>query len=80
MRRKSTLDREREREIAALLNERDRGDLTPDEQAGVEADLERAILTLWQTSILRRNRLGPDEVVNALANYDYTFLEELPRL
>ncbi|ORE94632.1 phosphoenolpyruvate carboxylase [Stappia sp. 22II-S9-Z10] len=79
VRRKSALDRERE--IAAILTARDRGNLTPQEEAATEGTLERAILTLWQTSILRRNRLGvPDEVVNALAYYDYTFLEELPRL
>ncbi|RAI04561.1 phosphoenolpyruvate carboxylase [Acuticoccus sediminis] len=79
VRRKSALDRERE--IAALLTQRDRGNLTPQEEADIEAAMERAILTLWQTSILRRNRLGvPDEVANALAYYDYTFLEELPKL
>ncbi len=79
VRRKSALDRERE--IAALLTERDGGRLTPQQDAATQAALERAILTLWQTSILRRNRLGvPDEVVNALAYYDYTFLEELPNL
>ncbi|UOM33272.1 phosphoenolpyruvate carboxylase [Acuticoccus sp. I52.16.1] len=79
VRRKSALDRERE--IAALLTRRDGGRLTPQEDASTEAALERAILTLWQTSILRRNRLGvPDEVANALAYYDYTFLEELPNL
>ncbi|MBJ3778314.1 phosphoenolpyruvate carboxylase [Acuticoccus mangrovi] len=79
VRRKSTLDRERE--IAAVLFERDRGGLTPDEVADGEETLKRLILTLWQTSILRRSRLGVgDEVTNALAYYDYVFLDELPRL
>ncbi|MEM6762697.1 MAG: phosphoenolpyruvate carboxylase, partial [Pseudomonadota bacterium] len=79
VRRKSTLDREQE--IAALLAERDRGGLSPAEDAATTEALERAILTLWQTSILRRSRLGvPDEVRNALAYYDYTFLKELPLL
>ncbi|MCF3933074.1 phosphoenolpyruvate carboxylase [Acuticoccus sp. M5D2P5] len=79
VRRKSTLDRERD--IARLLAERDRGGLTPAEENDGEEQLERAILTLWQTSILRRNRLGVgDEVLNALAYYDYTFLAEVPRL
>lgn len=79
VRRKSTL--EREREIAALLAARDRGHLSPDELVENEAALERAVLTLWQTSILRRNRLGvEDEVTNGIAYYDYTFLSELPRL
>ncbi|MEM8664267.1 MAG: phosphoenolpyruvate carboxylase, partial [Pseudomonadota bacterium] len=79
VRRRSTLDRERD--IAALLKERDRGGLDPDEEATLTEALERAILTLWQTSILRRMRLGvADEITNALAYYDYTFLAELPKL
>ena len=46
-----------------------------------EEALRRAILTLWQTSILRRNRLKViDEVMNGLSYYDYTFFEEIPRL
>ncbi|MEM7696184.1 MAG: phosphoenolpyruvate carboxylase [Pseudomonadota bacterium] len=79
VRRKSTLDRERE--ITALLAERSRGGLTPAEDAATIKGLERAILTLWQTSILRRNRLKvPEEVGNALSYYDYTFLSEIPEL
>jgi len=79
IRRRSTLDRERE--IARILMERDRPDLTAEEKATAQAALSRAILTLWQTSILRRSRLGvEDEVVNALAYFDFTFLEELPLL
>lgn len=79
VRRKSTLDRERE--IAALLADHDRGNLAPDEEEAIHEALQRAILTLWQTSILRRNRIGvTDEVSNAIAYYDYTFLEELPKL
>ena len=78
VRRKSTLDRERD--IAALLETRDRGGMTPEETAASDEALETAVLTLWQTSILRRSRLGvTDEVMNALAYYDYTFLEELPK-
>jgi phosphoenolpyruvate carboxylase len=41
----------------------------------------RAVLTLWQTSLLRRTRLRViDEVANGLAYYGYTFLRELPSL
>ena len=51
-----------------------------DELAANEAALRRAILTLWQTNLLRRTRLQvTDEVNNGLAYYDYTFLKELPR-
>jgi phosphoenolpyruvate carboxylase len=43
--------------------------------------LRQAVLTLWQTSMLRRNRLTVlDEVANGLSYYDYTFLREVPRL
>jgi len=78
VRRRSTLDRERE--IAALLSERDRKDLIPEEVAANEEALRRAILALWQTALLRRTRLAViDEVANGLVYYDYTFLRELPR-
>lgn len=79
VRRKSTIDREME--IALLLAHRDRQHLTPEEKASTEEALRRAILTLWQTSILRRTRLKViDEVVNGLSYYDYTFFKELPRV
>lgn len=79
VRRKSTIDRENS--IAALLTRCDSGLLTPEESDEAEAALRREILTLWQTSLLRRNRLSVlDEVTNGLSYYDYTFLRELPRL
>jgi phosphoenolpyruvate carboxylase len=79
VRRKSTLDREME--IAALLDERERLALTPEERAASEERMRRAVLTLWQTSLLRRTKLGVlDEVANGLSYYDYAFLRELPRL
>ncbi len=78
VRRRSSIDREME--VARLLDERDRGALTPEELAANDKALRRAILTLWQTSILRGTRLRViDEVVNGLAYYDHTFLRELPR-
>jgi phosphoenolpyruvate carboxylase len=78
VRRKSMIDREME--VADLLAERDRYELTAEETAVNEAALRRAILTLWQTNLLRRTRLQvTDEVNNGLAYYDYTFLKELPR-
>jgi phosphoenolpyruvate carboxylase len=79
VRRKSTIDREME--ISQILAQRDRQDLTPEEETACEESLRRAILTLWQTSILRRNRLKViDEVNNGLSYYDYTFFKELPRV
>jgi len=77
--RKSILDWLRE--IAALLDERDRLQLTPEEQVFNEAELRRAILSLWQTRILRELRLGVrDEIDNGLSYYHTTFLQQLPRL
>jgi phosphoenolpyruvate carboxylase len=78
VRRKSTIDREME--VARLLAERDRLRLTPEEAAVNEQALHCAVLTLWQTSMLRGSRLKVvDEVANGLSYYDYTFLRELPR-
>src|SRR6516225_7615746 len=78
VRRKSTIDREME--VAHLLAERDRLGLTPEETAANEEALRRAVLTLWQTSMLRGSRLKvADEIANGLSYYDYTFLRELPR-
>jgi phosphoenolpyruvate carboxylase len=77
--RKSVLDCQRE--IASLLEARDRMQLTPDELATNEEGLRRTILSLWQTRILRELRLTvQDEIENGLAYYRYTFLEQLPRL
>lgn len=77
--RKSILDLQKQ--IAKLLMERDRLRLTPDESADNEHALRRAVLTLWQTRILRELRLTvEDEIENGLSYYQYTFLSEIPRL
>ena len=77
--RKSILDAERE--IARLLQWRDRGALTPDEAREFETGLARQVLSLWQTAMLRLSRLQvKDEIDNGLAYYRYTFLAEVPRL
>ncbi len=78
VRRKSSIDREMD--VARLLDERDRVQFTPDELTANRRALRRAVLTLWQTSILRQTRLQViDEITNGLSYYDYTFLRELPR-
>src|SRR5712691_2260290 len=78
VRRKSTIDSEME--IAELLAHRDRTALTSEETALSEEALRRAVLTLWQTNLLRSTKLSVlDEVTNGIAYYDYTFLRELPR-
>jgi phosphoenolpyruvate carboxylase len=77
--RKSVLDTERK--IAGLLEHRDRTLLTPDEREANDEAVRRNVLALWQTRMLRRQRLAViDEVTNGLAFYDHTFLQELPRL
>jgi phosphoenolpyruvate carboxylase len=79
VRRKSTIDREMA--IAALLDRRERVQLTPEEAAASDEQLRREVLTLWQTNLLRRTKLTVlDEVANGLSFYDYTFLREVPRL
>ncbi|TCO80551.1 phosphoenolpyruvate carboxylase type 1 [Plasticicumulans lactativorans] len=67
--------------IAQLLDQRDRMALTPEEAAANEEALRRAVLTLWQTRMLRITKLSVlDEVNNGLSYFDYTFLRELPHL
>jgi phosphoenolpyruvate carboxylase len=68
VRRKSTIDREME--VADLLAERDQLSLTAAELGANETALRRAVLTLWQTNLLRRTRLRViDEVANGLSYY-----------
>ena len=77
--RKSILDIQKT--LAALLNKRDRQNLTPAELFGNDELLRRSILTLWQTRILRELKLSvQDEIDNGISYYDSTFLTELPRL
>src|SRR5262245_3908257 len=67
--------------IAALLDQRDRVQLTHEEEKEVEERLRCAVMTLWQTNLLRGTKLTVlDEVANGLSYYDYTFLHEVPRL
>ncbi len=67
--------------IAALLEARERLTLTPEEQADNEDALANAILTLWQSRMLRPVRLQViDEVKNGIRYFEETFFQELPRL
>ncbi len=67
-------------DLARLLAERERGPMTEEEEQANLEDLQRAVLTLWQTAILRGNKLSvTDEVANGLTFYDYTFLRQMPR-
>ncbi|MGE0563165.1 MAG: phosphoenolpyruvate carboxylase [Pseudolabrys sp.] len=67
--------------VAELIAQRERVDLAPEEVVEIEERLGRAVLTLWQTNLLRRTRLDVlDEVTNGLSYFDHTFFRELPRL
>ncbi len=69
------------REIARLLDQRDRQQMTPDEEADNDLGLANAILTLWQSRMLRPVRLKVlDEVKNGITYFKETFFTELPRL
>jgi phosphoenolpyruvate carboxylase len=78
VRRKSSLNRELD--LAHLLAAREHGRMTPDEEAACDEAMRRAVVTLWQTSLLRwTKRTVIDEVQNGASFYDQTFLRELPR-
>ncbi len=67
--------------LERLLQARERERLTPQELAENEEASRRAVLALWQTRMLRLEKLGVlDEVANGLSFFEQTFLRELPRL
>ena len=71
----------REMALAELLDQRERGTPTPEELEEIDAKLNRIVLVLWQTNLLRQTKLDVmDEVTNGLSYYDYTFFHEMPRL
>jgi phosphoenolpyruvate carboxylase len=69
------------RDIAALLDQRERLQLTPEEAEENQQALSNAILTLWQSRMLRPVRLKVlDEVNNGITYFRETFFTALPRL
>ncbi len=76
--RKSILDAEHA--IAHLVGERDALG-TERERADNEALIRARVTQLWQTRMLRTNKLTvADEIENALSYYHSTFLRQIPRL
>ncbi|WP_245152428.1 phosphoenolpyruvate carboxylase [Allopusillimonas soli] len=76
--RKSTLDLHRE--IARQLAHSD-DTLTASERQLLAQRMAGLVATLWQTRMLRRQKLTVlDEIDNALTYYESTFLRALPRL
>lgn len=65
--------------IERLLKERDRTQLTPNEQRRNEEAMRAVIEVLWQTRMLRSVRLSVhDEIENGLIYYNNTFFSEIP--
>jgi phosphoenolpyruvate carboxylase len=76
--RRSTLDAQRE--MSRLLEVKD-SPLPAQQRRDVEEALTAQVLTLWQTRMLRTQKLTvSDEIENALAFFRFTFLTEIPRL
>src|SRR5258706_2811484 len=79
VRRKSILDTERE--IARLLDARERAPATEDDVAAIDSRLLALIGTPWQTRMLRPQKLTvADEIANALSYWHSTFLPEIPKV
>ena len=69
------------RDLARLLDQRERLQMTPEEQAENDLGLANTVLTLWQSRMLRPVRLKVlDEVKNGITYFRETFFSELPRL
>jgi len=67
--------------VARQLDERDRMEMTPEEAAESDEEVRRAVLTLWQTRMLRPHRPSVlDEVAMGLAYFNITFLRQLPKV
>ena len=76
--RQSVLDAERA--IARLLAQRD-GLATASERDANQAGMRARVAQLWQTRMLRTSKLSvSNEIENALAYYQSTFLREIPRV
>ncbi|MGY1830654.1 phosphoenolpyruvate carboxylase [Geodermatophilus sp. SYSU D01180] len=70
-----------QQEVTELIRERDR--MAPGEvdEAAWSAQLERAVLTLWQTALLRLSRLRlADEIDEALRYYDLSLFRVVPEI
>jgi phosphoenolpyruvate carboxylase len=77
--RKSTLDCQLA--IAEWLARIDTADALPDDIETATTALRRLIATLWQTRMIRAVKLGVrDEIENALAYFNYTFIDAVPAI
>lgn len=77
--RKSVLDAQQS--IIALIRHRDEIQMTSEENDAWRDELKAAVQRLFQTRLLRRNKLSViDEVNNALAYFDSTFFAQVPQV
>ncbi|HUP97708.1 MAG TPA: phosphoenolpyruvate carboxylase [Usitatibacter sp.] len=77
--RKSTLDCQLA--IADWLGRMNSADALPADVESATRELRRLIAILWQTRMLRPVKLGVrDEIENALAYFNYTFIEAVPAI
>ncbi|MGY1649848.1 phosphoenolpyruvate carboxylase [Geodermatophilus sp. SYSU D01119] len=70
-----------QKQVTELIRERDR--MAPGEvdERAWSAELERAVLTLWQTALLRLSRLRlTDEIDEALRYYDLSLFRVVPEI
>ena len=78
-RRRSIFDAQNR--IVELLRVRARTELTPREQTALDADIERQVVVLWQTALIRLRRLTiRDEINTGLRYYDAAFFAAIPSL
>ncbi|MGX9294269.1 phosphoenolpyruvate carboxylase [Tsukamurella paurometabola] len=67
--------------ITELMRYRDRTQLDPREEEQVQVGLRRQILTLWDTALVRLERLRiQDEIENGLRYFDAAFLQVMPAI
>ncbi|MDP1028008.1 phosphoenolpyruvate carboxylase [Sphingomonas sp. KR1UV-12] len=79
VRRKSMIDHRNR--IATLMACRDAGRTETDDGDAVDEAIRRQIALLWQTRVLRQERLGvADEVETALSYFNDVFLPTIPAL
>ncbi|MDL9935816.1 phosphoenolpyruvate carboxylase [Gordonia sp. ABSL1-1] len=72
---------EAQNRITELMRLRARTELTPDEESATLEAIRRQILTLWQTALIRLERMTiSDEIRSGLRYYDAAFFDVIPKI
>ncbi|WP_461168001.1 phosphoenolpyruvate carboxylase [Tsukamurella serpentis] len=67
--------------ISELMRRREREQLDPADEEQVQIALRRQVLTLWNTALVRLERLRiQDEIENGLRYFDAAFLQVMPQI